>query len=224
MHGVFVLSSGQVPILREAYGVDPRRTVVVPFGVDGDFFTPGDQSEVDPELVVSVGNDRDRDFPTVLRAFRSVRDTRPSSRLVIVSKTISQHEADAVPGVTVVPHLSHSELRDLVRRAAVTITLTRPNLHVSGITAVLETIAMGRPAITTDTPGMSDYVHAEGGIFTVPPGDHAAAAQMCSALLDDPDRASAVGRAGRRTLERHFTTERQAARLAPLLQDAVATG
>jgi hypothetical protein len=40
-------------------------------------------------------------------------------------------------------------------------------------------------------------------------------------LLTDPERADAMGHQGRRAVDRDFTTEHQAARLAELIRDLV---
>nr|WP_275955969.1 glycosyltransferase [Nocardioides aquaticus] len=45
-----------------------------------------------------------------------------------------------------------------------------------------------------------------------------------AALLDDPDRRAAMGRAGRRRVEEHFSWRAAAASLAEVLAGAVAAG
>lgn len=218
---VFVHSSGQVPVLRDRFGVDERRVRAVRFGVDQGFFRPAPTEEVDRDLVVSVGNDRHRDFGTVLRAFAELRRARPAARLVVVSATLDAG-AQRQDGVRVIAGLDHAALRDLVARASLTLTLTHPNTHVSGATAVLESLATGRPAVATANPGMHDYADPDGGLVLVPPGDHVAAAAACAELLADPDAADGRGRAGRAAVEQELNTERHAERLAGVLRDAVA--
>ncbi|MDT0166879.1 glycosyltransferase [Actinotalea sp. AC32] len=219
---VFVHSSAQVPVLRDAFGVDEARIAPIAFGVDADFFRPvDDAARVDRDLVVSVGNDRHRDFPTVLRAFAQVRRARPSSRLVVVSRTVPAADVAAVDGATLVPSLGHADLCDLVQRAATTMVLTRPNTHVSGATAVLETLATGRPAVATANPGMADYAR-DGGLVLVPAGDADAAARACLALLEDPSGADDQGALGRAAVDATFSTRGHAARLAGVLDAALA--
>ncbi len=216
-----VLSSAQVPALVERFGVREASVRVVPFGVDADFFTPG-PAPADPDLVVTVGNDRHRDWPTALAAFAHVRQRRPAARLVVVSRTAGAAvRLDRVDGVEVVEHLPHPALRDLLRTAGAVLVTTRPNLHASGITAVLEALATARPAVGTATAGMADYAPRGGGLSLVPPGDAVAAGQALLDLLRDPDRADGQGAAGRRSVEERFSTARQAVHLAQLLAEAV---
>jgi len=220
--GVVVLSSAQVEPLVGELGVPRGRVHVLPFGVDADFFAPMD-SAVDPDLVVSVGNDRHRDWPTVFDAFAEVRRTRPATRLVVVSKTVSpalQAKAAQDPSVQIIDRLDHRPLRELVASAAACLVLTNRNLHASGITAALEALALGRPVVASDQPGMRDYAPSGSGIELVDPSDPEAAARGLRALLDDPARADDIGAAGRRSVEERFSTHQQAAVLADAVRSA----
>ncbi len=216
---VFVHSSAQAPALVRELGVRAERVHPIAFGVDADFFVPGDPSGVDGDLLLSVGNDRHRDWPTVLAAFARVRERRPRTRLVVVSRTVPAAAA-AAGGVEVVASLGHADLRALQARAAASVVLTRPNLHVSGATAVLESLAVARPAVATGTPGMADYADGGGALTLVPPGDARRAAEVLLELLDDPSGGSERGAAGRRAVEGAYSTAHHARRLAGVLDAA----
>ena len=80
----------------------------------------------------------------------------------------------------------------------------------------LEHMAMSRPVIGTRVGAIPEaVVHRRTGLL-VPPGDERALAQAMLALLKDPQRARAMGRAGRRRVERTFTLERLARRTEDL--------
>jgi len=219
---VFTLSTAQIHPLTARFGLDPRRTFPVNFGVDTDFFVPTPDTDVDRDLLVSVGNDRDRDFTGVLAVFRRVRELRPSSRLTIVSHRVPPKLVGNAPGVTVIPRLSHVELREVLGRATLSLVVTRPNLHASGMTAALESAAMSRPAVITATPGMQTYAPADGGVVLVPPSDVEAAAQACLALLSDAAAADELGKVGRATVVARFSTRTQAMELAALARSVIA--
>jgi glycosyltransferase involved in cell wall biosynthesis len=98
---------------------------------------------------------------------------------------------------------------------------TRPNIHGSGMSVLLEAMGCGRPYVVTSSQGLEPYVrHGEDGLV-VPPGDVDALADAVGELLADPERADAMGAAGRRRLERELSTDAQAARLAEVLRDAL---
>jgi glycosyltransferase involved in cell wall biosynthesis len=72
---------------------------------------------------------------------------------------------------------------------------------------LIEGMAMARPVIASADGGVPEIVlHGETGLL-VPPGDVAALAESMVSLLQDPERAAALGRAGRQRVEAHFTTE-----------------
>jgi glycosyltransferase involved in cell wall biosynthesis len=73
---------------------------------------------------------------------------------------------------------------------------------------VLEAMAVGLPVVGTDVGGTAEAVaHGETGIV-IPPRDPQALAGAIRALLDDPPRRRALGRAGRRRVEERFTLDR----------------
>lgn len=212
---VWALSSAQLPELRENWQVNPRRLHHLPFGVDAAFWSASGPGEVGRVLV--VGNDRDRDHATAVRAAGLAQRAVRSLRL----RLVTHHQVD-VPGDLgdQRQQLSHGDLRREYQRARVCAVAVKPNLHCSGITTVLEAMACGRPVVVTDTPGMRDYVSdGEHGLL-VPPGDAEAMADAITALLRDPDRAQALGSAGRERVAKAFTTRAQAARLAELIHGA----
>jgi glycosyltransferase involved in cell wall biosynthesis len=63
-------------------------------------------------------------------------------------------------------------------------------------TVVLEAMAVGRPVVAAASGGIIDMV--EDGVtgLLVPPGDPVALARALSTVLEDPERATAMGRAG----------------------------
>jgi glycosyltransferase involved in cell wall biosynthesis len=74
--------------------------------------------------------------------------------------------------------------------------------------ALLEAMAVGRPAVCTDVGGVSEILEDAVTGYTVPPRDPAALADRLLELLTDPARAELMGNAGRRRLEAEFTLDR----------------
>ena len=197
----WVLSEAQVEPLRRVLGSRGPRVFPIPFGIDSDFF--GAQPYPTRPRIVSVGNDRDRDPATLYAALARVLAARPDTEVVV------QTASDLAPpeGVRVVRHMPHAELRDLYATASVIVVPTRPNLHASGMTVALESLATARPVVVSDTPGMDRYVSEGRTGHLVPPGDAERLARAVLGLLDDPQRAAELGRNGRIEVERRFTTQ-----------------
>jgi len=107
-------------------------------------------------------------------------------------------------------------MRELYARASVVALSVKPNLHLSGLTVVLEAMASRRPVVVTEMPGISEYVvHGETGFLV--PRDADALADALEVVLSDPERAEEMGHAGRVRLESRFTTQHLAEGLAGLL-------
>jgi glycosyltransferase involved in cell wall biosynthesis len=82
--------------------------------------------------------------------------------------------------------------------------------------SLMEAMAMGRPVVASRTGGTPEIVvDGETGVL-VPPGDPVALAAATSRLLLDPAASRALGEAGRRRVEQHFTIERHLDRIVGL--------
>jgi len=211
---VWALSSAQLDVLA-AWGVPTGRLHHLPMGIDAAFWRPSDTPAVEAGLVLAVGNDRHRDHAAVVAAVADVRRRRPA-RLLLVS-----HHPVHVPAELGerVPHADHVELRrDYARAAVVALALT-PNLHLSGLTALLESMACGKAVVVTRTPGIEQYVRdGETGVIVDPGPD--GLADALGRLLDEPERAAELGANARRDALARLTTAHQAATLAAILETA----
>lgn len=215
MDVVWTLSRPQVQAVKRWLGPGAPPVRYLRFGIDEKFF--GQKPYPERPMILSAGGDRDRDPATLFKALAIVLENRPEVEVIVQTSS----GLKPPPGVTTVPRMSHSALRDLYERASIVAVATRPNLHASGMTVALEAMAVGRPVIATNTPGMSDYVrHGETGLL-VPALDAAELAQALLALLAEPARAWEMGTVGRKLLEANFTSSRMNAALAGFVTDAI---
>jgi GT2 family glycosyltransferase/glycosyltransferase involved in cell wall biosynthesis len=87
---------------------------------------------------------------------------------------------------------------------------------------VLEALAAGRPAIVPDAGGPREIVDESCGSL-YPPGDVAAAARSVLDIVADPQRAAAMGSAGRRRARAQFDPARSRASFAAAIRPLVRT-
>ena len=88
-----------------------------------------------------------------------------------------------------------------------------------GVPVVLmEAMAARRPVVATRIAGIPELVEDGLAGRIVPPGDGAALATAVCDILDNPDRAAAMGRAGRQKVEADFNIAREAEKLAALFR------
>lgn len=213
---VWTLSEAQAELVRQYLG---PRTPVVPirFGIDSETFSY-EEFPQGSMLVLSVGNDKDRNPVEVLRVARAVRRVLPAARFVIQTANAGFGSEE---GISVVPRLSAAEMSDLYKRCSVVLICTRPNTHVSGMTVALEAMSVGRPVVMSNTIGASEYVESGRTGVLFESQSTAAAASAVVSLLKDTAQSEEMGLAGRAAVERSFTTSHLADGLANLIHSQV---
>ncbi|MGA1792617.1 MAG: glycosyltransferase family 4 protein [Thermoplasmatota archaeon] len=86
---------------------------------------------------------------------------------------------------------------------------------------IKEAMAMEIPVLTTNMPGMGELIkNGENGIL-VEPRDHRELAESLIELMEDPALRSFLGKNGRRTIIRDFSTDKEAKKLERIFIDAV---
>jgi glycosyltransferase involved in cell wall biosynthesis len=208
MDAVWALSGAQLPVLRDWLGIPADRIHFVPFGIDTNFFPAAPFPE--RPMVLSLGNDRDRDPATLFEAMRMVRSRLPHTRFVVQS----QSGLPVPPGVEVIPRLTGPQVRELYAQATVVAVATRPNVHVSGMTTALEAMSTGRPVVLSATDGAADYVRDGNTGLLVPPGDPQAMADAVHGLLSQGDLLRDMGSAASAHVRASHSEDTMAAVLA----------
>ena len=145
-----------------------------------------------------MGDDSGRDYPTLLDAVRGL-DAR------IRIKTGLTLNLDQKAHVSVTPirqRLTPRAFRDLYDASCFVVVPLRPHTrNASGISAVLESGAMGKAVIVSDSDGIREFVRHEETGLVVPAHDPAALRAAINRLLGDPALAARLGQGGRRFIE-----------------------
>jgi glycosyltransferase involved in cell wall biosynthesis len=208
---VYVNAPAQLDVLAR-WGVPPDRRHFIHMAVDADFWG-AEPIEPELDLIVGAGNDRHRDHQLLVEAVRQLRARRPTARLELAT----HHPVDVPSGVGLrYPHRDHRQMRELYGRASVVALAVKQNLHLSGLTVVLEAMAAGRPVVVTEMPGIAEYV-IQGETGFLVSRDAGAIVDALETVLADPERANEMGRLGRARVANRFTTRHLAGNLAALL-------
>jgi glycosyltransferase involved in cell wall biosynthesis len=88
----------------------------------------------------------------------------------------------------------------------------------------LEAMSFGLPVVATDWRGLPSLVREGSTGYLVPPRDPSALAARLGSLLDDPERAREMGRAGRQVFLEEYTLERYLARMEQVLVEVAQEG
>jgi len=125
------------------------------------------------------------------------------------------------PRVRIQTDLGQSELRGLYSRCRFVVVPLHDVDYDAGVTVLTEAMAMGKAVVVTRTRGQIDLIRdGEEGIY-VPPGDTAALRKAITFLLENPEEAERMGRAGRKRAEERHSLDAYVARLAAIVRDEV---
>jgi glycosyltransferase involved in cell wall biosynthesis len=167
-----------------------------------------------PLRIAAIGNDRDRDWETLINAFGN--DARYTVRLATrrrVPATLRASNVDIAPATGI------RKQRELYDWADVIVVPLRPNTHVSGITVMLEAAAVGKPMIVTDVGGLQEYFTASQAAY-VPPFDSAALREAAEGLVAAPQDAQRQAQAtAHQLVSRDLTTQEFARQHVRITQD-----
>lgn len=194
---------------------------VVPNGVDAQRYAPMGREEVFPTLVFEGAMDFRPNVEGITAFFADtlplIRAVRPDVRVVMVGKNPAPEvEALADPNSIVTGFVD--DVRPWVDEASVFICPLRRGAGIKN--KILQAWAMEKPVVATPVscgglklrPGENIEVAETPETF----------AQAVLDLLDDPDRRSALGQAGRRTVMEHYSWEHAARTMEGILQGIAA--
>ncbi len=208
-----------------ALGVPAGRLRVIRNGVRLPTQTP--QPAPEAASVVAMGSlTSKKGFDVLLQAFRLVRQRLPEARLTIagegpegarlreMASSLGLAEAVLFAGL-----VTGDAKADLFARACLFVSSARREPFAN---ANLEAMAMGKPMVATRVGGNPEMVEDGVSGLLVEPEDPEGLAAAILRLLDEPERAEAMGRAARRRAEA-FSWERMVDRYEALYRELGAT-
>ena len=134
-----VLSDENLSIARALFPAS--RVECIRFGIPSEGMVPPTDRPAAPIRVLALGNDRHRDWATLVAAVRGHDDFEVS----IFSATLDRRLVDGVANVSVGRVRDNDQLLAEMRRATVMCVPLQANHHASGITVVEEAVLMGCP-------------------------------------------------------------------------------
>ena len=212
-------SSVNAALVREYFG---REATQVFYGLNTQDFALNEPRAWTPHVplrVGAIGNDRDRDWTTLAAAMRD--DNRYEVRIATRRRVPASLRAE---NVRIAPAIGLNAARELYDWADVIVVPLRGNTHASGLTVLLEAVALGKPVIVTDVGGLRDYF-GTGHVSYVPPYDSAALRRTLDELRANPALALARAQAAlRHFIARDYTTREFALQHVRLTRAALERG
>jgi glycosyltransferase involved in cell wall biosynthesis len=143
-----------------------KQILLVPFGIPTESLGKPSVKHHSQLVVVAPGNDRHRDWTTLVSAC----DMVPGIKLTILSSNASKKLMTNRKYLHIGKANSNTEFMSFISEADVVCVPLSTNYHASGITVVQEAVSIGVPVIASDTGGLRDYF-SDGEISYVPVGD-----------------------------------------------------
>lgn len=164
---VIVHSSRQLGLYRNHYPNLVERSVFIPFGVDFDYFYKAQTADV-KKRVVAFGYAK-RDFATLCKAFDSSPDSEYT--LHIVGDVSMAEEFAHNHKIVFHEKKPISELMEFLSESAI-VAIPLPEYQYSyGQMSFLQSMAMQKPMIVTDTTSSHDYISGAPGVLAPKPYD-----------------------------------------------------
>jgi colanic acid/amylovoran biosynthesis glycosyltransferase len=225
-HHVVTVSDYNLAHLRETYGPDADRVHRVYNGLDLTDATWSDPADR-PPLVVAVGRlVEKKGFDVLLDALALLHQRHPEVRAVIAGDGAlagdlqAQRDRLGLQSVVDLPGpLPQTQVRDLLARAAVFAApcVVGPDGNRDGLpTVLLEAMAAGAPAVSTDVTGIPEVVRDDETGLLVPQHDPVRLAEAIERLVTDRPLGSRLSRAARALVESSFDVHVQAQSLRRL--------
>lgn len=201
----------------EKFAIPREKTSYYPFGVDADFWHPG-QSTPSHRGILSVGSDPSRDFETLIDA-DVTDDIRIITRLNIQAP-VNKPNIEIVRGNLNASPITDISLRELYQNAKVVVVPLKNVWQPTGCSVTLQAMACGKPVVISRIKGLWDQDILKSGTncILVPPGDSKALGEALRHLNNDADLCARLGKEARKTVEQHFTISRMETALEGIIR------
>jgi len=214
-----VNSQGIADTFMRATGIQPDKCVVVYNGIDLETFRsslgPAQAKErigVDPgDNVVSIIAQLrpQKNHPLFLELASRILSSRSDVRFLVVGDgTLRPSLEDRARSLGIADRVlflgNRGDVADILSATDVSVLTS----HYEGLAnALVESMAMKVPVVTTDYLGADEIVTDGRDGFIVARGDGAALADKVCSLLDNPELCQSMGRCGRQAVETRFSAQ-----------------
>jgi len=209
--GLMMLTNHQIETLVARHTIRGRM-LHLGYNVDESFFHP--KYNAIGNYILSVGDDRSRDYDTLLEAIGPL-----DQFLKLKTRWRSQNtEFTAQIRLEYVSNrLNDMEFRELYGAARFVVLPLREVDSAGGITALFEAMAMGKAVIVTESGVSKDFVTDGLNAIVVPVGDMQALRAAMVRLIENPTLCDTLGRNARAMIDSNFSTRNLASQMATFI-------
>jgi glycosyltransferase involved in cell wall biosynthesis len=209
-------------LMSNRLGISRSRISIVPTGINLEGYEEPAPRHNPPVLGFFTRMSREKGVNLVVQAFVQLRRSgrlpklrlkvggscSPADEAVVQGLRGDLSAADLSRDVTWHPNLNRPEKINFLRSLSV---FSAPASYGEAFGLyVIEAMAAGVPVIEPDTAAFPEIIHATGGGLLCKPGDVNSLADRIAELVENPDRASALGKEGRRTVFEKYSASAMA--------------
>lgn len=209
-----------------ATGISRDRVRVLWLGAQEDVFGPQPEIEPTPGLVVFHGTFVPlQGLPTIIRAAKLLEDKNVRFRIVGDGQERPAIERLArelgALNIELPGRVPREDIPREIAAAALCLGIFGTSEKARRVipNKLFESLAVGRPVVTADTPAIRSAFSGE--VEVVPPGDSQALAAKVEALLANPARLDELSSAGRRRFERDYSEAALSRQLRGYIEELV---
>lgn len=216
---------GQVDVLRNRKGVPAEKIITMHNGVDTELFCAGPPTQPMVDLLAPNGervilyagtHGYMHGLDVLLDAAPLVRAVHADAKIVLVGggsereRLVRRVQDEQIEGVTMLEARPLEDIADMLRvvYAGVSTIRDAESLEVARPVKIFPMMATERPVIYAGRGEGAQLIENAGAGVVVPPEDPRALADAIIALLDDPDRATEMGKNGRKLVEADFSWQK----------------
>lgn len=176
------------------------------------------ENELTKPIIVFIGRQvESKGYPALLRAAPMVWRKHPNASFVFIGPKEKSSSAPDHPPDRRILHLGAVSDFEKTSAIAACDLLCLPSNSEIMPTVILEAWSFGKPVIGGTIPALQELIQEAGG-GVVAPQEPAALAQAITELLDDKEKALAMGTAGRQAVLSRYTRYRVAEQLEQVYQ------
>ncbi len=202
-----------------AYGMNPEKTIVFPWGVDLDHFTPSQEQRPQDTFTLFCNRSWEERYgvDVLARAFVRVAQQKENVDLILLGggsqgarlRQIFQ-SGGVIDRVTFGGQISQTELPRWYHMADLYISPS----HVDGSSvSLMEALACGMPCLVSDIPANKEWVFEDKNGWLFRDGDADHLAEKILAAMNQREKLPEIGRASRSEAEKRADWKKNAAAL-----------
>lgn len=210
-----VLSTEEARAFPDRWRVDPGRVHFTAFGYT---LPPALGGDVTAGATVFSGGNSLRDY----RALASVAPTLDAP--VVIATRLLEPKRERNLRIAVLAQADYD--RELRSARLVVVPLRTGTTRSAGQQTYLAAMALGKPVVVTDSPGVRDYVRDRETGLIVPPNDPQRLSEAIRWLLDDANSADveAMVESARKEVAEQYTLEAYLGRVLDVVDRTIANG